>query len=213
MQPAKQPVPPLVTGEEYLRLERAAFEKHIFIDGRIIAMAGETLNHNRIVVRMSSLLDGQLLGKPCEPLSKDVKVRSGKLGPRNPRATAGLYSYPDIIVVCGGVEFDDEHQDVVTNPKVIIEVLSPSTELFDRTEKFARYRSWNPSLTDYVLVAQDSPRVERYTRSADGSWTYRDVDGLDAVLVIDSIGCTLRLADVYDRVTFPAPDPTPDPEE
>jgi Uma2 family endonuclease len=91
---------------------------------------------------------------------------------------------------------------VVLNPKVILKILSPSTEAFDRGEKFTRLQTWNPTLTDYVLVSQDRPQIEHYTRQSDGSWSYRRTTGLDASVAIASIGCTLKLADVYDRVSF-----------
>ncbi len=113
-----------------------------------------------------------------------------------------MFSYPDIVVICGEPAYHDTHQDIVLNPNVIVAVLSPSTEAFDRGEKFTRYQSWNPTLTDYVLVSQDRPQIEHFARQKDGSWLYRIHTGLDASVFLASIGCTLRLADVYEGVAF-----------
>ncbi len=194
---------PRVTVEDYLRSERAAGERHEYLDGTVIAMAGESDAHGRVTFNLTGLVYSQLKGKPCQGRVKDTKIRSGRLGPWNPRATAGLFSYPDIVVICGDPQFLDEHNDVVTNPTAIIEVLSPSTEAFDRGEKFARYRQWNPTLTDYLLVSQDRPRIEHFSRLADGSWRFTSADGLASAVEIPAIGCVLGLADVYDRVPFP----------
>jgi Uma2 family endonuclease len=112
-------------------------------------------------------------------------------------------SIPTSSSFCGEPEYHDTHKDIVLNPKAIFEVLSPSTEAFDRGEKFTRLQTCNPTLTDYVLVSQDRPQIEHYTRQADGEWTYRLHLGLESSVALPSIGCTLKLADVYDRVAFP----------
>jgi Uma2 family endonuclease len=124
--------------------------------------------------------------------------------PNPARNTSGLYSYPDVVVVCGDPEYHDEHTDVILNPSVLVEVLSPATEAFDRGEKWTRYQMWNPTLTDYILVSQDRPQVEQFSRQADGSWSFRRYTGLEEMVSIASIECTLKLADVYDRIVFPA---------
>ena len=140
-------------------------------------------------------------------------MRSGP-APKPGYSIKGLYSYPDLLVVCGELKFHDAHRDVLLNPGVIIEVLSSATEAFDRGEKWMRYQAWLPSLTDYVLVAQTMPLVEHYLRQAAGGWLYSLVSGLEASLQLASIGCTLRLAEVYDRVVFPPePDEVPDEEQ
>jgi Uma2 family endonuclease len=113
-----------------------------------------------------------------------------------------MFSYPDLVVICGEPEYHDSIKDVILNPRVITEVLAPSTEAFDRGEKFSRYQAWNPTLSDYILVSQDKAQVEHFVRQADGTWSYRRHTGLEANVVIESIGCTLNLADVYDRVRF-----------
>jgi Uma2 family endonuclease len=128
-------------------------------------------------------------------------VRSGPT-PTPARNMTGLYSYPDVLVVCGEPEYMDEHKDVILNPSVIIEVLSPATESFDRGEKCERYQTWNQSLTDYILVSQDKPMIEHFTRQMDNSWNQRRYVGLEAEVPITSIQCSLKLADVYERVDF-----------
>jgi Uma2 family endonuclease len=133
---------------------------------------------------------------------KDTKVRSGPTPP--PGSTKGLFSYPDLVVICGKVQFHDEHQDIVLNPTVIVEVLSESTESFDRGEKFQRYQLWNPTLTDYLVVSQTKPIIEHFIRQADGSWSYHIYSGLEQRTLINSINCELRLPDVYERVEFPS---------
>ena len=120
----------------------------------------------------------------------------------------GLFAYPDLVVVCGALQFHDQVQDVLVNPRVIIEVLSPSTEAFDRGEKFHRYRRWLPTLTDYVLVAQDRPVIDHYHRTETGQWVVDILEGLSAQLHLPSIGCTVPLAEVYERLVFaPGTDP------
>src|SRR5215813_5130532 len=129
------------TIEEYLALERAAEERHEYWDGGIYAMGGESLEHGRICTNLSRIISNQLVGKPCELLIKDMKVRSGP-DPQPRRVTKGLFSYPDLLVVCGEPQFHDQYRDVLLNPAVIIEVLSDTTEAFDRGEKFRRYRTY-----------------------------------------------------------------------
>jgi Uma2 family endonuclease len=165
-------------------------------------MAGEKLPHGIISTNMVGIIGLQLKGTPCFAVTKDTKVRSG-LGIASSRTTKGMFSYPDILVVCGEPEFFDDDTDIIMNPTAIFEVLSKSTELFDRGEKFERYRTWNPTLKDYVLVSQTKPHVEHFHRKPDGGWDMQEANGLDAAVVIASISCTLKLADVYDRITLP----------
>lgn len=195
------------TVEEYLALERQSEERHEYLDGLIYAMAGESTEHGIICVNCTGQLYNQLLGTPCQVFSKDIKVRSGPL-PLALHSTKGLFSFPDLLVVCGGLEFLDEYRDVLLNPKVIIEVLSPTTEAFDRGKKFWRYRTYLSSLTDYLMVAQSMPMIDHYVHRS-GEWVLNTVSGLDGTINIASIDCSLRLADVYDRVSFPEPS---DPE-
>lgn len=191
------------TVEEYLALERASEERHEYLDGEIYAMAGESLAHGDICMNLSREVSAQLKGKPCRALSKDTKVRSGPL-PVRPHSLKGLFSYSDMVIVCGQPQFLDEYEDVLMNPTVIIEVLSPTTEAFDRGEKFRRYRTFNPTLTDYVVVSQHLPLIEHFARQPNGQWVIAaSVGELSGSLHLASIDCTLRLAEVYDRVSFP----------
>jgi len=196
-----QPNQGRMTVDEYLAFERESAERHLYLDGDIFDMAGESGEHGDITTNVVVLLANQLKSTPCRVRSKDTKVRSG-LGPASGRATAGMFSYPDILVICGKPDYHDIHRDVVLNPRVIIEVLSPSTEAFDRGGKFKRYQTWNPTLTDYILVSQAEPQVEHFMRQADGRWMYSLHTGLEARVIIESIGCTLQLSEVYDRVSF-----------
>ncbi len=189
------------TIDQYLAIERKAQERYYYLDGEIYAMAGESGPHGDISANIVITVGNQLKGTPCRVRTKDTKVRSGPILSAG-ETTRGLFSYPDILVICGAPEHHDALTDVVLNPKVIMEVLSESTEAFDRGEKFTRLQTWNPTLTDYVLVSQDRPQIEHYTRQADDTWSYRRTTGLDGSVVIASIQCTLRFADVYDRVVF-----------
>jgi len=200
--PMKQPV---YTVEEYLALERESEERHEYLDGQIYEMAGESLEHGDISVNLVRELSTQLRGTPCRVLTKDAKVLSGP-AIRSRRSTKGLFSYPDLVVVCGDPKFLDEHRDVLLNPTVIIEVLSPGTEGFNRREKFWRYRRYLDSFTDYVLVTQDFPLIEHFRRQSNDEWLMTTAAGLEGSIRLDSINCTLRLSEVYDRVTFPEED-------
>ncbi len=189
------------TVDEYLERERAAEERSEYLDGQIYAMAGESLSHGRISSNLGGLFFAQLRGKPCESLSKDTKVRSGPT-PFSGKSKIGMFSYPDFVIICGEPECHDAEQDVILNPTVIVEILSPSTEAFDRGEKYQRYQTWNSTLRDYLLVSQDRPEIEQFSRADKGEWAHQLHSGLDAEVVITSIQCALRLAEVYERVRF-----------
>lgn len=212
MQPATKPVEK-ITVADYLRMEAESEERHVYIDGEVFAMAGESGLHADISANLVIAIGGQLKGKPCRARTKDTKVSSGPAGPRPLRDTAGMYSYPDVVIVCGEPEYFDDRRTVVTNPTAIVEVLSPSTAEFDRGDKFDKYERWNPTLTDYILVRQDRPLVEHFTRQPDGKWLLARTAGLAATVDIPSIGVALRLTDVYDRVTFPEPPDEAAPEQ
>ena len=198
--------PRLLTVDEYLAIERAADERHLYLDGEIFAMAGESLPHGQITANLLISVGVQLKGTSCQALIKDTKVRSG-LAPMPGHSTKGMFSYPDIVVVCGEVEFHDAYKDIILNPKAIIETLSDSTEAFDRGEKFTRLQECNPTLTDYVLVSQHKPRMEHFHKQPDGTWSYALHSGLDAIVVIATINVTMKAVDVYDRVEFPKDEP------
>lgn len=190
------------TVEEYLALERQSEERHEYIDGQVYAMAGESNEHADITVNLVVELGSQLKGTPCRVWTKDSKVLSGP-AIRSYKSIKGLFSYPDIVVVCGEPRFLDDHRDVLLNPTLIIEVLSPSTESFDRGEKFWRYRTHLASLTDYVQVSQALPLIEHFRRQSDDEWVLSTVSDMAGSLNLASINCTLRMSEVYDRVSFP----------
>ena len=193
------------TIEEYLVMERASEERHEYLDGDVYAMAGESPEHSAICMNLYGSLWPQLRDTPCQVFAKDTKVRSGRL-PLPGHAMQGLFSYPDLVGVCGAMQFHDQVRDVLLNPSLIIEVLSPSTEAFDRGEKFRRYRTWLPTLQDYLLVVQDKPLIDHYHRVEENRWELVPREGLEASLHLESVHCTLRLADVYDRIIFPPED-------
>lgn len=187
---AINPKPPM-TPEAYLAFERAQLDaKHEFLNGDVIAMAGASRQHNRIVTNLVVSLGSQLRGRPCDVYSSDMRVKI---------PTTGLYTYPDVIAMCHDPQFEDEALDTLLNPSVIIEVLSPSTEAYDRGIKFAHYRSID-AMQIYILIAQDKPQVEIFRRQGKRDWLLSVVEGLDARVSLESIGCELALAEVYERV-------------
>ena len=188
---AKVKTKPLLSPEDYLKFEREAETRHEFLDGEIYQMAGESLSHSRVCVNLAREVGNKLKGKSCEALSPNMKLRT---------STASLLSYPDLTIVCGEPQFHDTKKDVLTNPKVIFEVLSPSTADYDRTKKFLRYRMGNETMTDYILVSQDYCFIEHFSKQADGNWIYHSLSELAEVLRIGSIDCELSLQEIYDRV-------------
>ena len=195
----------LFTTDDYLEFERASETRHEYLDGEIYAMAGESDNHADITVNLTEIIASQLKKTTCRARVKDTKVRSNDLKQKI-YPPKGLFSYPDLVVICGRVEYHDNYKDVVTNPRVIVEVLSKSTEVFDRDIKFNRYRKHNETLTDYVLVSQDKPQVEHFIRQDDGGWKSYVYDDLQDSFSIDSINCRVALVDVYERIEFPEMD-------
>ncbi|MCC7492677.1 MAG: Uma2 family endonuclease [Fimbriimonadaceae bacterium] len=180
-----------LTPSEYLAAERAAERKSEYWDGQIVAMAGATWPHTQIAANLGWRLAAQLEGHPCQVCGSDLRVAA---------ESRRSYYYPDITVVCGEPQFGDEQRDTLLNPSVVCEVLSPSTESSDRGRKWGDYQLL-PTLQHYVLVAQDEPRVEVYTRQGE-QWLYRAWTDLAAVAELPAIGCRLPLAQVYDRVEF-----------
>ncbi len=178
--------------EEYLVIERAAETKSEYFNGEMFAMVGASREHNLIVVNTTRELTQQLKGKPCEAYSNDMRVRI---------PATGLYTYPDVVVVCSEPIFEDEHVDTLLNPTLIVEVLSESTESYDRGKKFSNYRTVE-SLSEYILVAQDEYRIERFLKQADGTWLYSETHSLKGQVQVTSIQCVLTLKEVYDRVSL-----------
>jgi Uma2 family endonuclease len=182
-----------VTEEEYLAIDRAAEVRSEFFDGAMFAMSGGSMRHARLQRNIIVELHARLLGGKCEVFTSDFRVR----------ISPGLmYAYPDLTVVCGVPLLADERQDILLNPAVIFEVLSPSTEYYDRGVKFQYYRGIE-SLTDYILVDQNQTRIEQYTRGNANTWTLHDYQRPEEDLRIDSIGISPALARIYDRIELP----------
>jgi Uma2 family endonuclease len=182
-----------VTAEEYLALDRAAEFPSEFLDGEIIAMSGGSPRHSRLKVNLTIAIGTALRGTACSVFDSDLRVR----------VSSRMYTYPDLAVVCGDLKLDAERGDMLLNPTAIFEVLSPSTEYYDRIVKFQHYRGIE-SLQDYILVAQDQVRIEQYTRRDANTWTIRDYLHAEDVLKIASIGgVSVPLAAIYDRIEFP----------
>lgn len=200
------------TIEEYLAMERASDVKHEYLDGQIYAMAGEMPAHGKVSVNLVIEIGSQLKGTQCEVFTKDTKVLSGP-DPKPLWPPKGLFSYPDLAILCGDAKYHDHYRDVLLNPKVIIEVLSEGTAEYDFNEKFRRYREWLPSLSDYILVSSLEPMVEHYRRQPNNDWLLSTLKGLDEVLALESVGCTVKLSDVYARVDFQQPQTEQDDAE
>lgn len=180
--------------QEYLQIDRTSETRNEYFDGEIFAMVGGSPRHSLIKVNFTSILRDRLLNANCTPYDSDLRILT----------PSGLYTYPELSVVCGELSFEDESQDTVLNPTLIVEVLSPSTEAYDRGKKFGHYRMIE-SLQEYLLVSQDSPRIERFVRNDDGTWTLSIANGLDQSIELESIGISVSLADVFHKVDFSSP--------
>lgn len=179
-----------VSPDEYLAFDRASDTKHEYLDGRVFAMTGASLRHNRLVVRLVRLLGAATDGGPCEVLASDMRLHV---------VASGLYTYPDVTIVCGEPELEDAQLDTLLNPAVLIEVLSPTTERYDRGLKAEHYRTVE-SLREYLLVSQDRVHIEHYRRTGARQWTLTEAIGREDGITIDAIGGTLRLGDVYEGI-------------
>jgi Uma2 family endonuclease len=187
-----QQIVPYVSPEEYLRLERQSEYKSEYLNGEIFAMSGASRKHNLITGNIGSELNQQLRGKPCEAYMSDMRVKV---------TATGLYTYPDVVVVCGEPKFEDTFVDTLLNPTLLVEVLSQSTERYDRIAKSSYYRTLD-SLSEHLLVAQDEVRLEQYVKQTDGRWVLFEYSALENVVELSSISCSLALRDVYDKVSF-----------
>jgi Uma2 family endonuclease len=181
--------PPL-TPKEYLEIERRAEIRSEYLDGEMFTMAGASIRHNAIVANLIGELRQKLKGRSCQVFPSDLRLHI---------PATGLYTYADIVVVCGEPRLEDDHLDTLLNPILIIEVLSPTSEAYDRGKKFEHYRSVE-SFVEYLLVSQDEPRIEQYLRQPAGRWLFTAVAGLEAAISLPSIQCELSLAEVYDKV-------------
>jgi Uma2 family endonuclease len=186
-----------ISPEEYLAIERAADVKNEYFDGEMFGWNGASRQHSSIKVSLTAVVGNQLRGKPCEPFGSDTRV---KIPTKN-------FFYPDLTIACEP-EWMDKEFDTLTNPLVIFEILSPSNEAWDRGGKFREYRSI-PSLQEYVLISQDRPLVEIFSRRENDFWLLRDVEGRDAKIALESVPeVTLSLAEIYERITFEDEAPT-----
>jgi Uma2 family endonuclease len=191
--------------EEYLDLEEGADYKSQFYNGEIFAMAGASFPHNQIALNIAAELREKLRGTPCQALPSDVLIK----------CRTGLFTYADAVVVCGEPEvIRHRGLDVLLNPKVIVEVLSESTESFDRGKKFTHYKTID-SFEEYLLVAQDRYFVDHFQRDDDGSWRLNSVTGLDGTVKFGSVTCSLLMSQIYERVHITTDDwaGSPDPPE
>lgn len=178
--------------EEYLEFERKSEERHEYFAGEIFAMSGAKRNHNKITTNLNGLVWQNLKGKNCESYANDMRVFV---------PGTGLYTYPDLVVVCGEPKFQDDVFDTLLNAVLLIEVLSDWTESYDRGKKFQHYRSIE-SLREYILVSQDEARIEKYVKSGDGFWVLSEAVGIDADIRFEAIDCPIPLREVYDKVDF-----------
>jgi Uma2 family endonuclease len=190
---AAQPEAPIpMTEAEYLALEEASDSKHEYSQGTVYAMTGGSLRHGIITVNMGTQLNNQLANRDCTVTSANVRIYI---------ARKRAYRYPDVMVFCGDPAYVRERIDTISNPVVLVEVLSPSTALVDRNDKLLEYTRID-SLHAYLLVSQHEPRIERYMRHESGEWLYTITSGMESEITLPAIGCTLALSKVYQKVTF-----------
>jgi Uma2 family endonuclease len=187
-----QPIP-RITPEQYLEADRAAPFRSEYYNGHVCAIAGGTFLHAHLIANVITELNRVLGDRPCVVASSQARLRISAGGP---------FVYPDVLVMCGPIEYADGRKDVVVNPSVVVEVLSKSTEGHDRGAKFAYYRRIE-SLQEYILVSQTAARVEVFRRKANGTWELSDYVGLDAAARLESIDVQITLAGIYKKVTFP----------
>lgn len=178
------------TPEEYLAIERNSDVKSEYFGGEIFAMSGASERHNLITANILAALHTQFRGRPCKVYSSDMRVRV---------SSTGLYTYSDVVALCGKARFDDEQKDTLLNPGVIIEVLSKSTEAYDRGEKSEHYRKID-SLTEYLMVSQEKHHVDHYVRQPDNNWLLSEAASLEDKINLPSINCILALNEIYDKV-------------
>jgi Uma2 family endonuclease len=181
---------PFLSPEEYLAIERKAEDKSEYYHGEMFAMSGVSRRHDRIATQLAFLIAQHLRGKRCEDFSANMRVLA---------TASGLYTYPDLSVACEEPQFADAHVDTLTNPALLVEILSPSTEDYDRGKKAKLYRAI-PSLQELLIIAQDSYEVELYRRQPDGTWSLIEANGLESAITLTSIGYTLSLRELYENV-------------
>ncbi len=181
------------TVEDFFELEARTDYKNEYFQGEVFAMAGATIAHNDIVANLTIAIGERLRGLPCRVMPSDTRIKCRSI----------LYTYADTLIVCGEREiFRYKNLETLLNPRVIFEVLSESTESYDRGKKFEHYQTI-PSFQEYVLVAQDRPHVDHFVRQSDDSWRLKMLDGLESALRLASVDCELPFQAIFDRVAFP----------
>ncbi len=180
----------LMTTEEYLAAERKAETKSEYFGGEVFAMVGASRRHNLMAANIIRVLGNGLLDRPCNVYPSDMRVKV---------SATGKYTYPDVVVACEPEQFDDAENDTLLNPVVIVEVLSASTEAYDRGKKFEQYQQIE-TLTEYILVTQEPYRIEQYVRQSDKEWRYSEYHDAGDVIKMSVIGCELALKDAYAKV-------------
>jgi Uma2 family endonuclease len=183
-----------LTPQQYLEIDRAAERGSEYYDGEMFSIEAMSLVHDRIFRNILRSLDAQLRGRSCEPAGSNLRVKCGPSGP---------YFYPDIVVFCGAPMLEDSHEDTLLDVTVIIEILSPSTERYDRSFKFEHYRRL-PSLEHYLLIAQNEVKIEHRRRLPDSSWTAVVSSDQQAVVELSAIGCGLSIGSIYENAQFRA---------
>ncbi len=181
--------------EEYLEREERAEYKSEYFDGEVFPMFSATPQHAMIVANVAGALWQPLRRKPCRLYTSELRLRV---------TPTGLYTYPDVMVVCGGLQLVEGRNDTVTNPVAIVEVLSPSTQDYDRGQKFEHYRTL-PTLIDYLTISQEKPHVEHWTRQAANRWLLVEFADLGQSIELSSLGCVLPLTEIYDKIEWQAP--------
>lgn len=181
-----------LTEEEYLAFEPQSDLRHEYFNGEVFAMSGASPEHVKIVRNLLTSLWNQLESRPCEAYSNDLRVKV---------SATGFYTYPDIVLTCGKENFVGDDPKTLTNPTVIIEVLSDSTETYDRGMKFTNYQGIE-SLQEYILVSQKVRRLEHYSRQLDSNWLYSKIEDFNSTVILPSVQCQLDLAVIYNRISF-----------
>jgi len=188
---------PRLTEAEYLQIERAAELKSEYFDGEMFRMAVSPPEHSLIGTNIAAHFSTQLKNRPCVAYNADLRMKI---------ENTGLYTYPDLSIICGSLQFAEGTDDTVVNPSVLVEVISDSTEAYDRGRKFAHYRQI-PTLTEYLVVSQKEARIEKFSRQPTGQWILSEANGLEATMEVPSLGIAISLSEVFANVKFPPPQP------
>lgn len=181
-----------ISEKEYLDAERLALEKHEYYKGEIFAMGGASIAHNKIAINCTVNISNKLKGKKCQPFGSDLRVHI----PKNT-----LFTYPDISIICGEIETTDDKFDTITNPSVIIEILSSSTRNYDKGEKFTLYREID-SLQEYILIDSERIMVEKFMRNSDNSWQLNEYKSIEQSFSITTVAIEMQLLDIYEGLAI-----------